>query len=181
MTWGWEPMTLRSENSFEQKAAVLFVVLGVALRLLPHPENFTPVTAIALFSGVTLSPLLAVTIPLIIMIASDLLIGAHSLYWLTWGSFLAVTLLGLWIRRSAVPSRILFGTLAGSVFFFVATNLGVFFFEGMYPKTWAGLVECFTMAVPFFRNSLLGDLFYASVLFSAFAGVKVFSKKFALR
>lgn len=174
-------MNLSPESSFERKAAILFVVLGVAMRLLPHPDNFTPVTAIALFSGVTLSPLLAVTVPMIIMIASDLVIGAHSLYLLTWGSFLAVTLLGLWIRKSAVPSRILFGTLAGSVFFFITTNLGVFFFDRMYPVTWAGLAECFTMAIPFFRNSLLGDLFYASILFSAFAGVKVFSKKFALR
>ena len=174
-------MTLKTENSFEHKAAILFVVLGVALRLLPHPENFTPVTAIALFSGVTLSPLLALTVPLIIMIASDLFIGAHSLYLLTWGSFLVVTLLGFWIRKSAVPSKIFFGTLAGSLFFFITTNLGVFFFDKMYPLTWAGLAECFTMAIPFFRNSVMGDLFYAFVLFSAFAGVKVFSKKFALR
>ena len=174
-------MTLRPENSFEQKVAILFVVLGVALRLLPHPGNFTPVTAIALFSGVALAPALAVVVPLIVMIASDLLIGPHPLYWLTWGSFLVVTLLGLWIRNDARPMKIFGGTLAGSVFFFISTNLGVFFFQNMYPKNTAGLVECFVRALPFFRNALAGDLFYALVFFSAFAGVKVFSKKFALR
>ena len=174
-------MVLRSENSFEQKVALIFVVMGVALRVLPHPGNFTPVTAIALFSGVTLSPGLALTVPMIVMIASDIFIGPHSLYWLTWGSFFIVTLLGFWIRSSTAPSRIFLGTLAGSVFFFVSTNLGVFLFEGMYPRTWAGLAECFTRAVPFFRNALLGDFLYAFVFFSAFAGVKVFSKKFALR
>ena len=174
-------MTLRPESSFEQKAAILFVVFGVALRLLPHPDNFTPVTAIALFSGVMLSGALALTVPMIVMIASDLVIGVHSLYWLTWGSFLIVTFLGLWIRKNPASSKIFLGTLAGSIFFFIATNLGVFLFEGMYPLTWTGLAECFTRAIPFFRNSLVGDFVYAFVFFSAFAGVKVFSKKFALR
>ncbi len=174
-------MILRSESRWEEKIAVLFVVLGVGLRLLPHPGNFTPVIAIALFSGVALSPLLAVTVPMVVMVASDLWIGPHPLFWLVWGSFFMVTLLGLWMRNDARPSKVFFGTLAGSIFFFVATNLGVFFFQSMYPKDLAGLTECFVRALPFFRNSLLGDLLYSLVFFSAFAGVKSVSKKFALR
>lgn len=165
-------MLFKSESSFEQKIALIFVVAGVALRLLPHPENFTPVTAIAFFSGVTLTPGLALTVPLIVMVASDLFMAPHSLFWLTWSSFLVVTLLGVWIRRDARASKIFCGTLAGSVFFFISTNLGVFLFENMYPRTWAGLVECFTRALPFFRNAILGDFVYAFIFFSAFAGVK---------
>ena len=174
-------MSFRAENKKEEIVAFFLILLGIFSRLLPHPDNFTPVTAIALFSGVMLSGALALTVPMIVMIASDLVIGVHSLYWLTWGSFLIVTFLGLWIRKNPASSKIFLGTLAGSIFFFIATNLGVFLFEGMYPLTWTGLAECFTRAIPFFRNSLVGDFVYAFVFFSAFAGVKVFSKKFALR
>lgn len=128
--------------------------------------------AIALFSGVTLSAELALTIPLIVMIASDLLIGPHDLFWLTWGAFLVVSVLGLIIRRSPNFKKIFLGTLAGSVFFFVVTNLGVFFFQDMYSKTFSGLVQCYVMALPFFRNALAGDLFYSAALFGSLALAK---------
>lgn len=168
-------ITLRSENSREQIAGILLIIVGVALRLLPHAENFTPVTAIALFSGVVLSPAIALTVPLIVMIISDLIIGPHDLFLLTWGSFFLITLLGVSIRRNPKWNRIFFGALGGSVFYFIATNLGVFLFENMYPKTWAGLVECFVMAIPFFRNSLISDLFFTALFFTLFVLYKHFS------
>lgn len=160
--------------------ALLIVLAGIFLRVMPHPDNFAPVTAIALFSGVVLSPAIALTVPLAVMIASDLIIGPHSLYWLTWGCFFLVTLMGMGIRSRATtsphggarPWLILFGTVGGSVLFFVATNLGVFFFQRMYPMNGAGLVECYVMALPFFRNSLIGDLFFSAVFFGAFAMAK---------
>ena len=168
-------MKLCSENVREEIIGIVLILIGVTLRVLPHEDNFTPVTAIALFSGVVLSPAVVLTVPLIVMIASDLLIGPHPLYGLTWGCFLLVSLMGLSMRRSPKARNIFFGTLAGSVLFYGVTNLGVFLFQGMYPKNFQGFVECFVMALPFFRNSLLGDLFYTAVFFGLFAAAKNFS------
>ena len=165
-------MTLRSENRSDQWLALLLIVCGVFFRVLPHPDNFTPVTAIALFSGVVLPTSLALTVPLLIMMASDLAIGLHPLIWLVWGSFLAVVLIGVWARSGAGAGRVIAGAFGGSVMFFVLTNLGVFLFENMYPKNWDGFVQCYVMALPFFRNTLAGDLLYTFSLFSLFLAAK---------
>ncbi len=169
-----------SENRKEEWLGLALVVAGVVLRLLPHPDNFTPVTALALFSGVILSPALALSVPILVMMASDLVIGLHSLVLVTWGSFFAVTLMGMAVRKKPAVSGIFFGTLGGSVLFFIVTNLGVFLFQNMYPKNFSGLIECYVMAIPFFRNSLLGDLFFSAALFSLFALLKSASKKLAI-
>lgn len=161
-------MKLGSQNTTDQMIALALVVIGVLFRVMPHPDNFTPVMAIALFSGVVLPPSLALTVPLLIMMTSDLMIGLHPLVWLVWASFLAVVLLGFWVRKGEGLWRTLAAALSGSVLFFITTNLGVFLFQNMYPKNWQGFVQCYVMAIPFFRNTLAGDLFYTSVLFSLF-------------
>ncbi len=149
--------------------ALFLIISGMALRLLPHPSNFTPITAIALFSGGLFPAALALTVPLLLMIGSDILIGPHDLFILTWGCFFLVSLIGLRIKNNLNPGKIFYGTLAGASIFFIVTNLGVFLFQSMYSKTWAGLGQCFWLALPFFRNSLAGDLFYSFVLFGLFA------------
>ena len=170
-------MKFHSENRTQEILGLVLVLTGAVLRLLPHPENFTPVTAIALFSGVVLSPAIAITVPLLVMIVTDMVIGTHSLFLLTWGSFFAVSLIGLAIRKKAGVGQIFFGTLGGSLLFFVVTNLGVLLFENMYPKSFSGFIECYWMALPFFRNSLLGDLFFSAAFFGIFAVVKNYSDK----
>ena len=170
-------MILRSESKWEKIFAIFLIAVGIFLRLAPHPDNFTPVTAIALFSGVVLAPEIALVVPLVIMIASDLLIGPHMLYPLTWGSFFLVSLLGLAIRKNVKVNQIFLGTLGGSLLFYLVTNLGVFLYQDMYEKSLSGLFQCYLMALPFFRNSLLGDLFFSGVFFGIFAIVKNYSRK----
>ena len=119
----------------------------------------------------------AIGLPLLVMMITDIFLGWHPLFFLTWGSFFAVSLLGFYLRKNPKASGIFLGTLGGSVLFFIVTNLGVFLFQGMYPKDFSGLVECFVMAIPFFRNSLLGDLFYSAVFFGAFALFRSFSRR----
>lgn len=152
--------------------ALALIALGVLFRVLPHPDNFTPTMAIALFSGAVLAPSLAFSVPLVLMMASDLYIGLHPLFWLVWGSFLVVVLMGTRLRQRTTYGRMGLATLSGSLFFFVTTNLGVFLFEGMYPRTWQGLTECFVMAVPFFKNSLAGDVFFTCTFFAIFAAAR---------
>lgn len=165
-------MVFKSQNKKEEWIALALIVLGVLSRLLPHPENFTPLIAIALFAGITLPRRMAVTVPLAAMIFSDLFIGSHPLFWLTWSAFFLVNLLGILIQKNATVSKIFFGALGGSLLFFILTNLGVFVFEQMYPKNWNGFVECYLMALPFFRNQLLGDMFYTTGLFMVFGFAK---------
>lgn len=170
----------RSRNLSEQALALALVALGVFLRVLPHPDNVTPTAAIALFSGVALSGPLAFTVPLLVMAASDLFIGWHGLFWLVWPAFALVTWLGHAIRGRRGALSLVLASFGGSVLFFVISNLGVFLFEKMYPKTWAGLAECFTMALPFFRNSLIGDLAYTAAVFTLFElsrrGIRAFAR-----
>jgi hypothetical protein len=132
---------------------------------------------------------LALWVPLLVMIASDLLIGPHSLFWLVWGCFFLVSVIGIAIRPAISGSasggkdtglgKIFLATIAGSVLFFVLTNLGVFLFQNMYAKNMAGLIDCYIMALPFFRNSVLGDLFFSFCLFGVFFLAKSILKRSA--
>ena len=162
----------RARTSSENFIALALIGLGVFFRVIPHPDNFTPTVAIALFSGAVLPAALAFTVPLLIMMASDLFIGLHPLFWLVWVSFAMVSCVGAFIREKEGLIPVGLAALGSSILFFIVSNLGVFFFERMYPKSFAGLAECFVMALPFFRNSLIGDLFYSVVLFSLFAAAR---------
>jgi len=135
---------------------LVIILIGVAGRLLPHPPNFTPITALALFSGAVLK---RKWLPLVIMAVSDLFLGLHSLIPYTWGSILLITLLGSRLNWKAMP--------LASFLFFVVTNFGVWL-QGWYAMTLKGLVECYVMALPFYRNSILGDAFYTFAIFGAY-------------
>jgi hypothetical protein len=148
------------------------LLFGAAARLLPHPPNVTPVAAIALFGGAALPRRLAWWLPLAIMALSDALIGVHEVILFTWGGFALTTVLGLWLRQRKRPGRILAASVAGSVLFFVVTNFGVWLLgDGgrMYPRTLDGLWQCYIAALPFYRNTLLGDVAWSAALFGLYA------------
>jgi len=144
--------------------SMIFVV--ALLRVLPHPPNFTPIAAIALFGGAVLSnKKWAVGIPLLAMLVSDWIIGFHSLVPLIYGSFIAIVLLGGYLseRRRLLP--IALASSGAAVFFFVVSNFGVWTLGILYPRTLEGLLACYVAALPFFQNTLLGTLFYSALLF----------------
>jgi len=154
----------------ERFFALSIAVLAAAFsRLVPHPPNFTPIAAMALFGGAFFSDRrLAFMVPLMAMIASDFVIGFHPLAPVVYATFLLVVCIGFWIKRHFSPSAIFAGTLAGSFLFFVTTNFAVWLSGTLYPKTAAGLLTCFVAAIPFFRNTLAGDLVYTVLLFGLF-------------
>jgi hypothetical protein len=162
------PMKIKDPR---QSLALALILLGVLFRALPHPDNFTPTTALVLFAGVTLGGWLAYAVPFAIMAVSDLWIGFHPLFWIIWPAFALIAWAGQKLRGKEGALSLFFASLGASVFFFAVSNLGVFLFEGMYPKTWAGLVECFVMALPFFRNSLASDLLYTGFAFGIYGWV----------
>ena len=156
--------------------AVLFVALGCMLRLLPHAPNFAPIGAIALFGGLYLPRRFALAIPLGAMLVGDALIGFYDVRTMiaVYASFALIVGIGFLVRRNKRVGTVVVGTLAGSCLFFLITNTAVWAFGNMYAPTLSGLIHCYFMAVPFFKNTLLSDLFYTGVLVGGFEGVLFF-------
>ena len=150
--------------------AFILITLGIAARFLPHPANFAPIGAIAIFSGIYLPKRWALILPLAAMFFSDLFIGFYSLPIMlsVYVSFAIMGLIGLLIRKYKKLSTVLGGTILGSLIFYLVTNGAVWAFGSLYPHTAVGLLESYYMAIPFFRNSLLGDLFYTGILAGAY-------------
>lgn len=156
--------------------AVLLILFAAFSRVVPHPANFTPIAAIALFSGVYLSKKYFFIVPIAAMLLSDIIIGFHSEMIWVYGSFAVIAVLGLWLRSHKSVGYIIGTTLVSSVIFFIITNFGVWL-SGYYTMTFSGLVECYTMAIPFFRNTAAGDLIYVGVMFGIYELVSRYVKK----
>ena len=150
------------------------IVLLAAARLFPHPPNFTPIGAMAIFGGACLATRRsAMLIPLLALIASDLVLGFHGLAPVVYGSFLVNVVLGRWLRTRRSIGRFAAVAIAGSVQFFLITNLACWVF--WYPHTLEGLSTCFLTALPFFRNTLLSTTIYCGLLFG---GLKLIESGF---
>jgi hypothetical protein len=152
-------------------AAVACAILAAAaLRLVPHPPNFTPIGAMALFSGAYLGRrVLAFAVPLAAMLLADAVLGFYTGMWITYVGFALVVLLGAVALQRVTLLRLGGAALASSVLFFAVSNFGTWAFSGMYPLSVAGLVACYIAAIPFFQNTVAGDLFYVALLFGGFA------------
>ncbi len=146
------------------------IVAAAAMRLVPHPPNFTPIGAMALFSAAYLGRrALAFVAPLGALLLSDLVLGFYHGVATVYASVALIVLIG-WIALSRVsPLRVGTAAILSSVLFFVITNFGMWLFSGFYPLTTAGLAACYVAAIPFFQNTVAGDLFYSAVLFGGFA------------
>ncbi|MBU1085230.1 hypothetical protein KKB06_02680 [Patescibacteria group bacterium] len=170
---------------------IVFILIGVGLRLLPHPPNFVPIVAIALFGGTYLSKKTALTLPMMAMVISDIFIGFYEIKLMVfvYGSFLICVLLGFWLKNHKKWQTVFGGLISCAFIFFLLTNFAVWAFTPWYPKTFLGLIQCYFLAIPFFRNTLLGSLLYGSVFFGAYevaeflvrkkiGGCKIYDYKF---
>ena len=159
------------------------IAIAALSRVLPHPPNFSPVEAVALFGGAYFaSRSWAFIVPLAGMFLSDLVLAAINggLYaswfgnggiWLVYLCVGLTTAMGLNLRGRVSGARVLGYSLAGSVLFFLVTNFGAWLFQPIptYPMTAAGLGAAYVAGVPFFQWTVLGTLFYAALLFGSFA------------
>ena len=145
---------------------IALVALAVVSRLLPHPANVAPITAIALYCAVYMDKKYSILLPMVGLFLSDLVIGFYGPTMLAvYGSFLVTALIGQSIKKNVSFVKIILAAVASSVVFYLITNFAVWLFDNMYTKDLTGLITCYIAAVPFFRNTLLGDLFYTIVLF----------------
>ncbi|MCS6807965.1 MAG: DUF6580 family putative transport protein [Bacteroidota bacterium] len=160
--------------STTRQAFICGMIIAAALsRILPHPPNFAPINAIALFAGSYFADrkLLAFAVPLLAMLLSDSVLemmtgwGFHSGMWVIYGCIACTTLIGLRVLAVRTIPRIACCSILASLLFFIVTNFAVWVSSGMYPHTPEGFVACYIAALPFFQNSLAGDAFYSVVLF----------------
>ncbi|HEX7862107.1 MAG TPA: DUF6580 family putative transport protein [Verrucomicrobiae bacterium] len=146
------------------------ILVAVLSKFLPHPVNFAPIGAIALFGGANFTnKRAAYFVPLMALLIGDLITGLHVLIPFVYGCFALNVLLGFWIKRQQSVPRVAFATLLGAIVFFLVTNLGSWLAYDTFQKTTAGLIACYAAGLPYFVNSLLGDFFYCAVLFGGLA------------
>lgn len=150
--------------------SMIFAV--AASRVLPHPPNFTPIGAMALFGGAYFgNRLAAFAVPLGAMLLSDAVIGLHSGMALVYLCFAATVCIGLRLHARKSAARVASASLGSAILFYVVTNFAVWLggHGRLYPMTFEGLVGCYVAAIPFFRNMVFGNFAYAVVLFGGWA------------
>ena len=141
-----------------------FFIISLALfRIIPHPPNFTPIIASAIMCPLlTKDKLFGASIPIFAMFISDIILGFHAYQFIIYGTLISISLITL--ARNTLIITIISGILA-SVWFFITTNFAVWIFWDFYPKTLEGLLSCYTLAIPFFQNTLISTLLFCLIIY----------------
>lgn len=158
----------RENNLFRNCLIVAMILFAALIRVIPHPWNLAPVGAMALFSGAVIrNRAMAIALPLLGLLAGDLLIGFHILIPVVYASFLVSIVIGWLLRERRTIPAIGGAVFLGAMQFFVITNFGVWMILKTYPRTFSGLVACYVAGLPYFWNTLAGDAFFSAVFFGA--------------
>ncbi|MBN1183599.1 MAG: hypothetical protein JXB49_15015 [Bacteroidales bacterium] len=170
------------KRSYRFGLVLLLIIVAAVSRMFPHPANFTPIGAIALFGAAYLKRRwLAVAIPLVSIFLSDVILNntlyaqynnGFTLFYngfaFTYAAIALVTLMGFITLRKIKVANVLLSGLGASVIFFLVSNLGAWVAFPTYPHTGAGLMACYAAGIPFFKYTLLSNLMYSAILFGAF-------------
>ena len=154
----------------------LIILLAVVARLIPHAPNFAPIGGLALFSGFHFKKKVSLLIPLLSMFISDIFLGFHSTIFYVYVSFVLITFIGNNIK-SLKLQNLFFASILSSILFFLITNFGVWLAGSMYPKTISGLLQSYQMGLPFFRNTVFGDIIYSVSFFYGYQYISNFIYK----
>ena len=162
--------------------AAVMIILAAVLRIVPHPWNFTPIGAMALFSGAMFRDRrVAFLFPLIALFAGDLFVGFHRLIPVVYASFLLSVCIGTGLANRRGILRVGGDVFLGALQFFLITNFAVWQLFGTYPHTPTGLAACYIAGLPFFGNAIAGDALYATLFFGTFALAEKFFPIFRLQ
>ncbi len=172
------------ENNKKQNIIIIvaMILIAAATRFMPHPPNFTALGAMGLFGGAYFSKkYLAFIVPFAALWMSDLVLNNifYAQYydhfvWFTTGSiwiymaFAAIVLLGMGLLKKVNLQTVVGTSILASTIFFILTNFGVWASGTMYPMNLAGLGACFAAGIPFFPNTLMGDLLFSGLLFGSY-------------
>ncbi len=161
------------KNKSNLLVITLMVFAAAFVRLIPHPPNFAPIAAMALFGGAYFNKkIFAFAVPLTAMFLTDAIIGFHPGMWVVYLSFALIVVIGMLMLKKVSVKNVVLASVTASLSFFIITNFGVWAFSSFYPKNLAGLIECYVAAIPFIHNTLLGDLFFSGVMFGIYEFAK---------
>ena len=159
------------KNNTSRPLAIGLTIVGILARLVPHAPNFSPVGGVSLFAGGRLSGWKAYLLPLVLMLVTDPFVGGYSFATpFVYASFLIYVWIGSRLRSTQNPLAFGAAAVAGSVQFFLITNFAMWLKPvSLYTHNAAGLMACYVAAIPYYRNTVLADLFYSAALYGAFA------------
>lgn len=164
--------------------AVLLILVATFYRVMPHPENFAPLSAIAICGGMYLSKRMSLIVVLGLMLISNLYVNAFK-YHMQYGllspqmlgqmvGFLVALFIGWAVGRKKSFGSVTGGTVAASVQFFVLSNLVSWAVDPGYAKNLAGMLQCLTVGLPgypttlsFFWTTLASDLIFTALFVGA--------------
>ena len=149
--------------------AASIIIIGSLFRLVPHLPNFTPIAAIAIFSGTYLNKkILAFIIPLLSLLLSDMILGFYSYMPAVYFSVGISVMLGFAIRNNVKVLSVLTVSLSSSVIFYIITNFAVWYSSPFYAQNLSGLTRCYVLGLPFLNNGVLGDICFSSLFFGIY-------------
>ena len=174
-----------NSNKISLKTITLvgLIILAAFSRIIPHMPNFSPLGAIGVFGVAHFSKKwLGILIPITATWLSDLFINNviyakyttsfvwfyDGFYW-QYGSYILIAIAAIFIVKKVNVQNVFAGALASTAIFFLVSNFGVWISSTSYPQTFSGLMTCYAAGVPFIKGTILGDLFYAAVLFGGYA------------
>lgn len=162
-------------SSRADKLGIFLLISSILIfRLLPHSPNFSPVASIFLFALAKKKGKTFILWPLLALLISDLILGFYAwpIMLSVYGSLTLTGLIGHWLQNQTNFLNLINASLLSALIFFLITNWAVWAFGNWYSHDWTGLMYCFILAVPFFKNTLLGNLFYTPLLFYGYRILK---------
>ncbi len=158
---------------------LLVSLVALAARFVPHAPNFSPLIAVMLFSGAYSQNKKYILIPLIALFVSDIFIGFYKIEVMmtVYVSLLVVAYIGHLLNKQKNIINALSASLAAAIIFFVATNWAVWFFGDWYNNNLNGLALSYSLAIPFFKNTLVSTLLYSGLMFSVYEGSQYMIKQ----
>jgi len=154
---------------------LFFGVILALSRIIPHPPNFTPILASAIMAPMLIKDRwFGIAVPIVAMFISDVIIGFHSYQFVIYFSILVIAFVAP-MRKNYLRLGII--AVGGSVWFFITTNFAVWIIWDYYPKTIEGLITCYTLAIPFFKNTLISTCLFTGLLTFSIKYLEVVNKK----
>ena len=145
---------------------ISIVLILIFSRLIPHPPNFTPVIAVAVLSNYFFKNIyMSLSVLFISLFLSDLMIGLYKNMLFVYFSIFVVSIIFFIYLRFVNYKNLLFASFLGSLIFFFISNFGVWLLGNLYEKNLDGLLECYFLAIPFFKNTILSTIFYTFLTF----------------
>ena len=167
-------------SDYKKQIFPVGIILILALsRLVPHPWNFTPVIAVAIMSSYFFRNVnFSYAIMLFSMLLADFFIGFYSHMLFVYISLFLIVLIFFKISKKMNYKNLFIFSFFGSVIFFLISNFGVWLVGNLYERNINGLIECYFMAIPFFKNTIISTLIFS---YSSLIVYKSSNKYFATR